>query len=178
MIAMGCGRVGFDHQAVTDASGDAPATDVAAIAACTVAACPVGYAVVDGGCYRFEPTRRPWLAAELDCEADGGHLVVHDTIAEHSTLHMIATGTPQIWIGWTDRRGPDNVLRWVAPSQGGLLQAGNCVFPAGEPDPGDADHCVAQDGANSCGDYHDLDCGLSLPYVCECDGNLADATAY
>jgi hypothetical protein len=178
VIAAGCGRLGFDERAVAgvDAPGADSATD--AISVCTVAACPAGYMITDGGCYRLALTPRDWLAAELDCEADGGHLVVEDTVNEHYTLHDLAAGIPQIWIGWTDRRGPDNVFRWVAPVQGELQQGGNCVFPANEPDPGDGDHCVAQDGLNSCGDYNDLACTLALPYVCECDGNRADPTAY
>jgi hypothetical protein len=146
-----------------------------------VAACPSGYAVIDGGCYKLVTSGSPWLGAELACEADGAHLVVEDSVAEHFTIHTLAsTAVSTVWVGWTDRRGPDNVFTWVAPAAGGLdPQSEPCVFGSSEPDAGDADHCVQQAAANGCPDYQDVSCELvTLPYVCECDGQLADPSTY
>ena len=178
MVAMvaGCGRVWFDMLA--DANGDGTGPDGAAIPACTVADCPAGYVRMGGGCYRAVTIATPWLDAELACEADGAHLFVTDDDTEHFVLHTLSSGIGRVWIGWSDRRGPDNVFRWVAPNAGGVQQNTPCYFPNGEPDAGDADHCVAQEETNTCGDNIDLDCNMPLAYVCECDGNLADPTAY
>jgi len=176
VVIAGCGRVAFDAQPDAKVVADAAAD---AITACTVAACPSPFAVIDGGCYALFSTPAGWLDAELACESFGAHLIVQDSVDEHFTVHDdIAVGVPAVWVGWTDRRGPDNVFMWVVPDQGGLLQSNTCVFGVGEPDAGDTAHCVAQDGLNSCGDYNDVDCGTLLPYVCECDGVLADPTRY
>lgn len=108
----------------------------------------------------------------------GAHLVAEDTIQEHFDIHTLGATVTELWVGWTDRRGPDNVFEWVVPVTGELLQSNGCVFGAGEPDAGDGDHCVAQMGTNSCGDYNDIDCAALRPYVCECDGQLADRSRY
>jgi hypothetical protein len=154
------------------------AIDSAPIPICNEDACPAGYLKVDRGCYRIATAPRAWLAAELDCESQGGHLLVTDDVAEHFTIHGIAAGIPRIWIGWTDRRRQDNVFVWVAPSAGGFLQSNSCVFGQGEPDANDADHCVAAQGDNACPDHFDESCELALPYICECDGNAADRLSY
>jgi len=166
-----CGRLRFDELTSSDAPGDG-------VAACTVATCPAGYVVRDGGCYRLEQSPAAWLDAETTCETAGGHLVVEDSVEEHFTIHDLAAGISRVWVGWSDRRGPDNVFQWVVPDAGGLPQSNNCVFGNGEPSAGDAEHCVAQNGANSCPDYQDLDCAMLLPYVCECDGVLGDPARY
>jgi hypothetical protein len=167
---LGCGRLGFDDASITSPDGPVPA--------CTVAACPAGFLVRAGGCYRVDLSPLPWLEAEAECEKVGAHLVVSDTIEEHFTIHdELAVDIERVWIGWSDRR-TEQVFDWVAPSAGGLLQDNVCVFGAGEPDLGDGDHCVAQMGTNSCGDHFDMDCALALPYICECDGNLADPSRF
>ncbi|MBN1770981.1 MAG: C-type lectin domain-containing protein [Deltaproteobacteria bacterium] len=158
--------------------GTGGGVDGAPVPICSEAACPAGYLKIEGGCYRVVTTPRAWLAAELDCESQGGHLLVTDDVDEHFVIHALAAGVPRIWIGWTDRRSQDNVFVWVAPSAGGFRQNDFCVFGAGEPDAGDADHCVAALGDNACPDHSDESCELALPYVCECDGNAADRTAY
>jgi Lectin C-type domain len=154
------------------------AIDGAPIPICNEDACPADYRKIDGGCYQVVTTPRAWLAAELDCESRGGHLVVTDTVAEHFVIHGLAVGIPKIWVGWTDRRKQDNVFVWVAPSVGEFQQSNSCVFGAGEPDAGDADHCAASLGDNACPDHFDESCDLALPYVCECDGNAADPLSY
>lgn len=175
VLALGsCGRLGFDElEGALDST-----VDTVPPVACTVAACPPDYIPEGGGCYRVVTTPTDWLAAELACEADGGHLVVEDSVDEHFTIHTIVAGLSQVWVGWTDRRGPDNVFQWVVPDGGGLLQSNTCVFDNGEPDAGDNDHCVSQNGTNACPDYQDVDCALTLPYVCECDGVIGDPTRY
>jgi hypothetical protein len=176
-LLAGCGRIAFDPLGSTDASPDTPPDTPVA---CTVAQCPPGFSVVDGGCYRVVITPRTWLDAEKDCEAVGAHLIVEDSIAEHDTSHTIAgaAGVSPVWVGWSDRRGPDNVFTWVVPDLGGLPQSNPCVFGSMEPDPGDADHCVAKTATNSCPDYQDVSCDLPKAYICECDGQLADPSRY
>jgi hypothetical protein len=170
LVVVGCGRLGFDDAIV--AMPDGP------VSACTVVACPTGYIIRDGGCYRVALSPLPWLLAEAECEKDGAHLVVSDSVEEHFTIHDdLAVDIERVWIGWSDRR-TEQVFEWVAPSAGGLTQDTACVFGSGEPDLGDGDHCVAQMGTNSCGDHFDMDCALALPYICECDGNLADSTKF
>jgi hypothetical protein len=179
LLIASCGRVAFDPLEPADAPADS-APDTPPRVACTVAQCPAGFAVVDGGCYRVGITPRSWLAAELDCEAVGAHLIVEDSIQEHTTAHDLATaaGVTRVWVGWSDRRGPDNVFTWVAPDAGGLLQTDPCVFGSTEPDAGDADHCAVQAANNSCPDYQDVSCDLLESYICECDGQLADPARY
>lgn len=176
----GCGRVGIDASGLVDGAppGDVtPPDDVADVPVCQRSPCRAGYQAIDGGCYRLASTPRRWLDAETDCEADGGHLVVEDSVAEHEVIHDLA-GPGRIWIGWTDRRSNDNIFVWVAPVAGGLLQSNPCVFGASEPDAGDADHCVAQSSPSQCPDYSDENCEIALPYICECDGNRADPSSY
>jgi len=170
VLVAACGRIGFDD------SPDAAPVEPDAIAACV--SCPTPrYALIDGHCYRLSTTPRSWLDAERDCEADGAHLVVTDDVDEHFTLHGIAAGIPRIWIGWSDRVVDDTFL-WVAPSAGALERTNTCVFDNGEPQAGDGDHCIATLGDNACPDHFDDDCALVRPYVCECDGSLADLSSY
>jgi len=179
LLLAGCGRIAFEPLEGTDAAPDT-SLDTPAAAACTVAQCPAGFSVVDGGCYRVVSTPRTWLDAERDCEAVGAHLIVEDSVQEHGTAHMLAemAAVSSVWVGWTDRRGPDNVFTWVAPDLGGLLQSNPCVFGSMEPDAGDADHCAAKMATNSCPDYEDVSCDLAKAYICECDGQLGDPTRY
>lgn len=181
ILIVGCGRFGFGSRAAPDAAPDAM-PDAAPIPACTVAACPAGYGVMTSGtatgCYKLVIAPQMWLDAELACEAEGAHLVVEDSVDEHVIIHNLAAAQANVWVGWSDRRGPDNTFTWVVPDMGGLLQSNPCVFGAGEPDAGDPDHCVMQAGTNNCPDYQDVACELGLPSVCECDGVLADPTRY
>lgn len=170
-----CGRIGFEATDIPPAD-DAP-VDAPPVAPCTVADCPAPFVVQDGGCYLVGSEALGWVAAQARCAEVGAHLLVTDSVAEHFTIHALTAGIQQVWIGWSDRV-VDGEFRWIAENDNGPTVNSSCFFPGGEPTAGDNDHCVAAQGTNACGDHFDLDCELALPFVCECDGRLADPSTF
>ena len=103
-----------------------------------------------------------WADAELDCIAQGGHLVsIHDT----ETQDLVVSSADEVqpgdwWIGLTD-----------AASEGDFAWTDGTPYDAerwagGEPNnAGDGEHCVElASWAN--GQWNDMPCDAEMPYVC------------
>lgn len=155
--------------------------DAAAAAdAAPVAACPSGYAPINGiGMYRaVEPGSKSWQDAAADCNDDddtGGpyskftHLVVLGSETER--LALSAGGTPvsgNTWIGLSDLATEGTYLWVTAEPTGGYPMVG-------EHPPWDTDDPDNAGGAEDCirfkNDYslEDKPCTDTQSYVCECD---------
>jgi|JI10StandDraft_1071094.scaffolds.fasta_scaffold09123_4 hypothetical protein len=167
---VGCGRIAYDP--VTDAGDDA----IDAIDA--LPACVAPYAVVGGSCYRMVDVPASWDAAEAACEADGAHLVIIDSVAEHDVVHGLlgAAGVTGGWVGASDRVAED-AWRWVGAGGVDLL-ADQCYFGPSGPANSAVLDCVASFATNFCGDYTLFLCSDSHPYVCERDGVAIDRGAF
>lgn len=160
-----------------DVEAGAPTAGAPIGGAAPAPACSETYAVVVPGLtsrYRQAMTGQHWIAAELDCESDGGHLVVIDSEAENDWVKSLAeaavsdnASTNQlVWLGLGDFATEGTYL-WVTGS--GLTSA---TFSAGEPNNlNHGEDCVEM---RPSGTWNDDRCNAELTYVCECDG-LASA---
>jgi len=119
-------------------------------------------------------TNSMWLAAEGDCESDGGHLLVPETAEENAYLATVAAGTNEgfTWVGASDHLREGTFLavdgRGVAPFS---------HWP-GDLEPNNFDRredCVQVDYA---GYWNDCACDYFLAYVCECDFVLPATPSY
>ena len=165
-----------DAQVALDApAGDTPLVDAPAIDAPLVdapadaaASCPGTYTAITGqtSMYRTVTTGQTWLAAETDCENDGvgTHLAVVDNATEHAAVDAL-TGA-SIWFGLTDRR-VEGTPRWVTGALPTYTNYGPATNTAGY------DCAGIYQGKWAWGD-----CATVIPYVCECDGVPAQASAY
>lgn len=167
-LAVACGRVAYDP--LVDGGVDG-GTD-------GLPPCVAPYQPVGGSCYRTEATPATWDAAEATCEAEGGHLVIVGTVAEHDVVHaqLTAAGVTGGWVGASDRVTED-AWRWVGGGGVDLL-ADQCFFGAGGPANSDVLDCVASFATNFCGDYTLFLCSDSHPFVCERDGVPVDPTSF
>ncbi|MBK7071021.1 MAG: C-type lectin domain-containing protein [Myxococcales bacterium] len=165
-----CGRIDYDPVIDGGADGDA-ATDA-------LPACTAPYAVIGGSCYRMVEVPASWDAAQAACEADGAHLVIVGSVAEHDVVHGLLTdaGVTGGWVGASDRVAEDS-WRWVGAGGVDLL-ADQCFFGAGGPANSAVLDCVASFATNFCGDYTLFLCSDSHPYVCERDGVAIDRAAF
>ena len=122
-------------------------------------ACPAGYEAHPTGCYRHVGVDRTWLAAEADCESDGGHLVVIDDDAEEAYVASLGT----LWIGLTDCLAVPN-FRWVTDHP-----VTTTYWGAGQPDNfGGWERGVQMRQLD--GRWNDVHLNAGLPYLCEADG--------
>ncbi len=128
-------------------------------------ACPSGYDRSLGAsrsCYRIVSTTRTWQDAERDCESDGAHLIVVNDSVEDDFV------PDYHWMGFSETV-TDGDWRWVTGSR----NSGYLGWAGGEPAYGGA-ACAVQrpDGWHDDNDYE------SKAYVCEHDGDAADAAAW
>lgn len=133
-----------------------------------------------GGCSLFEagstgyavcPAAASWAEAQASCEASfGGTLVVIDGAAENAAVIALATAkTPSVWIGLSDLRVEGTFL-WPDGTSPRYT-----TWNAGEPnDAGGNEDCTQLDAAS--GYWNDLDCTVSLPYICENAGLARNAS--
>lgn len=153
-------------------AGGAPANELV---------CAESYTLASAGLtsrYRQVTTGRGWVEAERDCESDGGHLVVIDSVAENEFMTSIAEksvtnvdGTHQlVWLGAGDS-STEGEFRWVTGSDFDLTfwsGGGGAGGANGEPnDLYDDEDCVE---IRADGQWNDDRCDAMLAYVCECDG--------
>jgi hypothetical protein len=114
--------------------------------------------------YRVGRGGSNWFEAELDCESDGGHLVVIDSQSENDfVLSQMIGGavTPtDLWIGLSDHVD-EGTMVWVT---GEPLSFEN--FEPDEPNDANGEDCI-QLVAN--GQWNDAGCKAASDYVCECD---------
>ncbi len=144
-----------------DAAADAPPAQCAASYDLTNAAEPASR-------YRLVTTQSAWLAAEMDCEDDGGggpaHLIVLDDAAER--LWAYEQGNTDKWVGVTDLVAegvPIAVTLQTLPYTGTAAsndQPKDCMF-------NNQNVTVMESCANA-----------AFPYLCECDGLAASPARY
>jgi hypothetical protein len=104
-------------------------------------------------------TGADWFQAELDCESDGGHLVVIDSQIEND--HVLSLTVSEVWIGLSDHT-TEGTMVWVT---GRPLTFDN--FKDLEPNDQDGEDCVH---FKSDGGWNDVACKSGLiDFVCECD---------
>jgi len=152
-----------------------------------VAHCPVDYhaSALTRTSYRYVDTPILWPAAEAACEAEGTHLVVITSAEERDFLIELMGKSPngtsdKVWIGLTDRTS-EGTWRFVT---GGIADEDQLFWNNGEPNA--SGDCGALYRTNDIvpsrnSHYDDADCvdlGINRGYVCECDGDPADPTAY
>jgi len=169
-LVAGCGRVAFDPIAQGSGSDDGGTGNDGATNDVIVDALPVCAAayteIAFGSRYRRSSIPTGWLAAEADCESDGGHLAVIQTASEND---FIATGgAAPYWLGVTDHLA-EGTFREVT---GGT--APSTFWSGGEPsDAGGDEDCTHVLGG---GAWNDITCSGSQMYFCECDGTPPAAT--
>lgn len=156
-LVTGCGRVGFDDRAASDArttGAEAGATSDVAASACRTA---TGYVQVAGAVhmYRVVPGNDTWPAARSSCEADGAYLAILDDAAEAAILPgngwvgLTDAATEGIWL--TVHGAPAAFLPWkLSEPAGGSVK--NCAR---------FDDAVRQLEARGCTDTRD--------WICECE---------
>lgn len=113
------------------------------------------------GCHRYvKDATASFDGAEADCEAQGGHLVVEDTVNEYQA---VASGmapleaTERFWVGLHDPAPDDNVFVWV--NGAALLE----THWAGA-EPSNSGDCV---NARPDGTWGDRGCTELKWYACE-----------
>jgi hypothetical protein len=124
-------------------------------------ACAEPWVDEETGCHLFVKTlSASWDGAELDCEAQGGHLVVEDADGEFS---QVAAGmgpldaNGRFWIGLHDPAPDDNVMVWV---DGRALTETHWNGT----EPNNNGDCVS---AHDDGTWGDRNCGEARTYACE-----------
>jgi hypothetical protein len=155
--------------AQSDAATDAP-LDAPLDAPVVTKLCPPSYTLTNaaepGSRYRLVTASDDWVAAEADCEDDGGtvtlkptHLVVLDDAAERAWVYV--QGTTDKWIGASDIKN-EGTLRAVtnqpAPYFGTAQsqeQAKDCMFT-------NQNDTVMESWS------------AGFQYICECDGFAED----
>ena len=159
--AAACGRLQFD------ALEDAASADV--LPAQPDAPACAAYVPMAGltSRYRIVTTLTTWPVAELDCESDGGHLVVTDEVGEPEWIasmgvNIPAIGGAHIWIGMSANQ-QDGTYRWVTDE---TVDLGSSFWRVNEPTRG-PEQCGEINGGEQ---WNDLECDWPLPYACECDG--------
>ena len=122
--------------------------------------------------YKAVTTGTSWVAAALDCESDGAHLIVIDDQAENDWMASIAEqavtdagGSNQLaWIGLGDSRS-EGEFRWITSAPTGFAR-----WADSEPNSlYDNEDCVE---IRATGDWNDDHCDAELAYACECDGSV------
>jgi hypothetical protein len=152
-----------------------------------VASCPAGYTASEQTrtAYRYVPTPILWAAAESACEAEGTHLAtITDSDERNVVTHALGKSPPgtsdKVWIGMSDRTS-EGTWRFVT---GGVVQTGQQFWNDNEPNAsGDCGALYRKNDAvpSREGRYDDADCtmlGINAGYVCECDGDAVDPTAF
>jgi cysteine-rich repeat protein len=117
-----------------------------------------------GHCYTMVDTARTRAAAQADCAASGGHLLVLDRAGEWPLLANLWTDPfAATWIGLT--RAVDGQNQW-AWETGARLDAALAMWNPGEPnDSGGVEDCVEVGGAG--GGWNDLACAPTRRALCE-----------
>jgi hypothetical protein len=67
-------------------------------------ACPGGWSLFEGRCYRVKTNLESWANAEKDCNSVGGHLASIHSDSENAFIYRLAssTSTNIFWTGGTD----------------------------------------------------------------------------
>ena len=148
------------------------------------AVCPASYnlaVATSPTVYRYEPTNKTWLDAELSCETESAgitHLIVLSDDTERLGIvgALADTGvTTTIWIGLSDRIS-EGSFRWVSAEPVGMPPLENPPWPPGQPDDNGGQDCVRIQGSTTVAPtlFDDTQCGLMFDYVCECDAYAPD----
>ncbi|WP_437591664.1 CotH kinase family protein [Sorangium sp. So ce1000] len=120
----------------------------------------------EGGSLAFCFAPAAWADAELDCIAQGGHLVsIHDTETQDLVVLRAAAVQPgDWWIGLTDAASEGD-FAWTDGTPYDALYDGE-RWAGGEPNnAGDGENCVELASWAS-GQWNDMPCDAVLPYVC------------
>ncbi len=121
-----------------------------------------------GNCLALIAVPRSWDAAELDCEAKGGHLAVPSSAAENARLAELAD-FGRTWIGLNDKNaeagdvGDDFVTVTGEPNLN--------FFSGGEPNNAGNEDCVELAGAGAWNDFACGDTSSIGQYACELEVN-------
>jgi hypothetical protein len=136
-------------------------------------ACSKSYPITAPGLtsrYKEGVARQTWFQAELDCESEGGHLIVVNEDAENTWMASVAAkaltndvSTHQLsWIGLGDH-ATEGQFRWLTGADQSLAR-----WAANEPNSlYFNEDCVE---IRASGEWNDDHCDAELTYVCECDG--------
>ena len=114
-----------------------------------------------GHVYLFCTGSQPWTNAQADCRGWGYDLVTIGDDGENGFVRMNLSG--DTWIGLNDRRSEGN-YDWSDGSPFGYEHWRDPDAPRGAPAERD---CAEMDPAS--GDWLDVDCAGTRPYVCEVD---------
>jgi len=123
--------------------------------------CPCRRQTFGGHVYLFCSTGRTWADARSDCQSWGYDLVSIGGDAENELVRMNVT--EDTWIGLNDRM-TEGAYVWPDGSPFGYENWRSPDAPRGTPDTRD---CVEIDAVS--GDWLDVDCPGSRPFVCEVD---------
>lgn len=154
VFVIGCGRVNFEP------IGDGSVPRV----------CGSAYQPADGltSKYRHSVIDHDWFAAEADCEADGGHLVVIDSELENNFVLAQLEAQRPLWIGLTDHL-VEGTMVWVTGEPLAFER-----FTAPEPNDVNGEDCAQ---ILFEGDWNDVGCREgAIEYLCECDTQPPAAT--
>ncbi|XP_078020135.1 type-2 ice-structuring protein-like isoform X1 [Epinephelus lanceolatus] len=130
-------------------------------------ACPWGWSLLGGRCYRYVPTLMTWARAERNCQALGGNLASVHNIQEYFNIQRLISQVTYhshpAWIGGSDAQ-EESEWFW---SDGTPFHYQKWCH--GEPNNrGGREHCLQMNhAADKC--WNDLPCFSQLPYVCAMD---------
>jgi len=111
-----------------------------------------------------------WDQARLACDALGYHLVQIETDAENTWVKDLAGGSGDWWIGLSDS-ATEGTFLWLDGSEacasGKINGPPYCHWRASRPTGGTGENCVRMEADRGSGEWNDLPCDFTLPFVCE-----------
>jgi hypothetical protein len=118
-----------------------------------------------------------WVNAELDCRDDGPrtHLAIAETAAEHVLFEDAVSGA-SLWLGVTDRKVEGTWRPIISGTSGWFTD----WFGGAQPATNTNYNCLLLSGPNfeeamPCSDGTVM---WTKGFICECDGNEVDLTAF
>ena len=125
------------------------------------------YLACDPGTSATSPT---WDQARLLCEGLGYHLVQIETDAENTWVQDLTGGSGDWWIGLSDS-ATEGTFLWLDGSEacasGKINGPPYCHWRASRPTGGTGENCVRMEADRGSGEWNDLPCDFTLPFVCE-----------
>ncbi|XP_067460383.1 CD209 antigen-like protein C isoform X2 [Thunnus thynnus] len=125
--------------------------------------CPAGWRMFRRSCYLLSSESGSWSRGRQDCREKGADLVVIDSTEEQTFLSTFTEVETWSWIGLTDK-DKEGTWKWIDGTPLTLS-----YWERNQPDNGNGD---PQWGEEDCvhirsGNWNDLSCDASLPWICE-----------
>ncbi|GAA6220804.1 C-type lectin domain family 4 member E-like isoform X1 [Lates japonicus] len=131
--------------------------------------CREGWMSFQRSCYLLSKAALTWNQAETQCQSQGGHLLVLNSVEELDYISEIADYRPSYWIGLVERENEGH-WSWV---DGTDFSSTPTFWDEGQPD--NWDYRV---NGEDCGQLHgstrrkrkmwnDADCNMQYRYICE-----------